>query len=97
MRDWPPALLDLAWLLAAAHDDALREPALAVRLGERAAALTERKDPAALDALAAAYASTGDFKRAIDSAQAAIQLGPADVEAIRKRLDLYRRGEPYRQ
>jgi hypothetical protein len=57
----------------------------ALQLAERAAALTGRRDVAALDALAAAYAATGRFDEAIATAQAALDSavasGQGDVAA----------------
>jgi tetratricopeptide (TPR) repeat protein len=92
----PAILTDLAWLLATAVEEALREPAQAVRLSERAAELTARTDAAALDVLAAAYAATGEFDRAVDAGEAALRLGPPNAAAIRDRVDLYRAKQPYR-
>ena len=63
--DWIPAVASLAWLLATAPDAALRDPDRAIDFGERAADLTGRQDASALDVLAAAYASAGQFDRAI--------------------------------
>ena len=57
----PQALSGLAWIRATAADAALRNPGQAIQLAERAAALTRRRDLAALDALAAAYAAAGRF------------------------------------
>lgn len=54
----------LAWLLATVSDDALRDGAEAVRLGERGAELTRGQAPEMLDALAAAYAEAGRFDEA---------------------------------
>jgi tetratricopeptide (TPR) repeat protein len=96
--DWPPALIDLAWLLATAPDDMLRDGSQAVRLAERAADLTGRREAGALDALAAAYAEAGLFDRAVETAQTALQLDPAGptAEAIRARQALYGARKPYR-
>jgi tetratricopeptide (TPR) repeat protein len=95
--DSAPALVGLAWLLATAPDTSLRDASKAIRLAERMADLTERQDPAVLDLLAAAYAATGDFSRAVAVSQAALDLKPADHVAavIRKRQELYKQGRPY--
>jgi len=87
-----PALVGLAWLLATVPDSALRDPAEAVRLATHAADLSDRRDPRVLDLLAAAYASSGDFDRAVATAQAALDLKPHDsiAVAIRQRQELYR-------
>jgi tetratricopeptide (TPR) repeat protein len=94
--DATAALVDLAWLLAASPQDALRDPGLAIRLAERAVALTGRKDAGALDALAAAQASNDDFDRAVDTADAALALKPANPAAIAARRDAYRQRQAFR-
>jgi tetratricopeptide (TPR) repeat protein len=94
--DMAGALADLAWLLAAASDDRLRDPPTAVGLAERAVELTERRDPIALDILAAAYASAGRYPRAVEAADAALNLKPANAEEIAARRALYDRRQPYR-
>jgi tetratricopeptide (TPR) repeat protein len=93
--DWPPALADLAWGLATSPEEALRDPAEAVRLAERAVVAGGGRDPGALDVLAAAYAAAGDFARAVTYAEAAVRLAP-DVPAWRQRLALYQQGQAYR-
>ncbi|MBI3402489.1 MAG: tetratricopeptide repeat protein [Acidobacteria bacterium] len=95
--DWIPAVTSLAWLLATAPDAALHDANQAVRLAERAVALSGRKDARALDVLAAAYAAAGEFDRAVAAAQAALGLKPADPDAaaIRRRQELYRQRKPY--
>ena len=95
--DWAPALSALAWLLAVAPDASLRDAAEAGRLAERAADLTGRRDAAALDVLAAAYAASGLFDRAIQTAEAALRLTPSASLAreIQSRGELYKRRQPY--
>jgi len=95
------ALSGLAWIRATAADPALRQPDQAVALAERATAATGRRDLAALDALAAAYAAAGRFDAAVETAQTAVNLataaGRADVAAqFKERLTLYQRREVYR-
>jgi Flp pilus assembly protein TadD len=61
-----PRMLDeIAWLLATYPDSESRDGTEAVRLAERACALTDRSVPAFLATLAAAYAETGDFSHAV--------------------------------
>jgi tetratricopeptide (TPR) repeat protein len=97
--NWAAANADLAWTLATSREDSFRDAARAVQLAEHAAALTERRDPAILDVLAAAYAAAGDFDRAIAVSESALRLGPPPVgaAAIRARQALYRRKQPYRR
>jgi len=96
---WASAIDDLAWTLATAREESIRDSEQAVRLAEHAADLTGRRDPAALDVLAAAYAAAGDFDRAIATADTALQLGPPPLgaAAIRARRELYKQGRPYRR
>jgi tetratricopeptide (TPR) repeat protein len=96
--DWPPALVGLARLLAADPSAEARDPALAIRLAERAASLTGGRDPRVLDTLAAAHAAAGDFGRAVEVARRALARAHAGELAaeIRARLARYERGEPYR-
>jgi tetratricopeptide (TPR) repeat protein len=94
--DLAPALVDLAWLLAAAPDRSLHDPALAVRLAQRAVSVAGSQDPAAFDALAGAYAASGDFPRALSAADAALGLHPPNAVAIGARRALYAQQQAYR-
>jgi len=100
--DRPDALNHLAWILATDPDPAVRSGTEAVRLAERAVALTGRKDPSCLDTLAAAHAEAGQFLEAAAAAHEAAALatgrGLRELAAqIRTRLDLYQSGKPYRE
>ncbi len=102
--DWVTAISSLASLLAAAPDPSVRNPAEAVRLAERAVALTQRRDANTLDVLAVAHAAAGDFDRAIAVADEALALDPPPalasddpfasriVRAARAYIALLRRG-----
>ena len=100
--DWPKPLRGMAWAFATHPDPQVRDAAQAIQLAERAAALTEYRDAAVLDALAASYASAGQFDRAVETARRGLSL-PSAAEAdplareIRSRLELYQQGKPYRQ
>jgi Tfp pilus assembly protein PilF len=98
----PGALSGLAWIRATARDESLRDPEQAVRLAERAAAATGRRDISVLDALAAAYASAGRFAEATTAARDGITLATAAgrtaaAAELLDRLNLYERGQPYRR
>jgi protein O-mannosyl-transferase len=95
------ALNNLAWILAAHPNDALRNGAEAVRLAERACELSEHREPALLGTLAAAYAEAGRFGEAVKTAEKARDLAVAgrlkDVAAMNSELlELCRAGKPYR-
>ena len=74
--DWVTAISSLASLLAAAPEPSVRNPAEAVRLADRAVALTLRRNANTLDVLAVAHAAAGDFDRAIAIADEALGLAP---------------------
>ena len=98
--DWIAPMSEMAWILATHPSLGIRNPPEAVRLGERAAELSHRRDPVVLDALAAAYAATGAWDRATATAAEAIALarpGARDLaEDISRRLALYQKRQPYR-
>jgi hypothetical protein len=56
----------LAWLLATCDDARYRDGQRAVELATKACDLTNWKNPAFLDTMAAAYAAVGDFDKAVD-------------------------------
>jgi Flp pilus assembly protein TadD len=97
-----PVLNSLAWVLATSEDASLRNGPEAVQCAERAARLTEFKNPPILDTLAAAYAESGQFDNALNTAQKAIDFAVSAgnrelAAAIRVRLADYKSGRPYRE
>jgi tetratricopeptide (TPR) repeat protein len=100
--DSPRMLDELAWLLATYPDSRSRDGAEAVRLAQQACDLTERKIPALLDTLAAAYAEAGDFPRAISAAEEALNRARAfgDNDAVKLSENILaslHENVPYRQ
>jgi len=91
---------DLARLLATAPDADLRDGERAVRLAETVCSNVRPPNARYLDTLAAAYAETGDFKRAVAAAERAATLArsqdnPGLARAIEGRRRLYRMRKPY--
>lgn len=91
-----------AWLMATCPQPELRNGARAVALAERASQGAGKRDFVLLEALAAAYAETGQFDRAVATQQDAIQLtvpgvSPKDKELMSARLNLYQLKRPFRQ
>jgi tetratricopeptide (TPR) repeat protein len=91
-----PCLINFAWLLSAHRDEAIRRPAEAIQLAERAVALTGRANADALDVLAAAYAREGRFDAAVAAASEALRIAdrasnPRLANDVRDRLNLYQR------
>ena len=92
----------LAWVLATARDGAVRNGPQAVELARKAAQLSHGSDPGILDALAAAYAESGQFPAAVKTAQAASDLAAASGQAavaadIRRRFALYSKSQAFRE
>ena len=88
----------LAWSLATGPDPKLRDGTSAVTFAEKAAAATNRKNVSYLDTLAAAYAETGQFTKAISIQHEAMALLQNDDEkkGLASRLKLYESNSPYR-
>jgi tetratricopeptide (TPR) repeat protein len=102
MPDQPQIQQTAAWLLATHEAADGGDPVLAVQLAQRACSLTNRRDAACLDTLAAAYASAGRFDDAVSTAKGAWQMAQAAgqnplAEEIHIRLQLYRDRKPYRE
>lgn len=92
--------MNLAWLLATCPDEGVRNGGEAVKLAEEAIALSGRRDAASVDVLAAAYAEARRFDAAIRAAGEALRLaapGSAQAAGIAARLEMYRRGRPWRE
>jgi spermidine synthase len=100
--EWANPLAASAWVQSTSPDASVRNASEAIRLAERAAELSARREPRVLDTLAAAYAAGGRFEDAVRTAQLAIDAAmragfPPLAEEIRKRLALYERGQPFRE
>ncbi len=94
-----PALNNLAWVLATFPDDSLRDGAKALALAQRADQLTGGANPRVLRTLAAAYAETGKFAEAVQTAQAALQLAKAEGDTalsndLEAQVKLHQAGSP---
>lgn len=91
-------LNELAWLLSTCPVQSVRDGEQAVRLATKACEQTKWKNGGYCDTLAAAYAESGDFKRAIETQMQALSLLSESNQAdAQSRLLLYRRNKPYRQ
>jgi tetratricopeptide (TPR) repeat protein len=89
----------LAWLLATAPDDKVRDGKRALEYAKKACELTEYKNGGLIDTLAAVYAELGEFDKAVEWQEKAIKAGDLpvkDVDAAKKRLELFKAKKPYR-
>jgi TPR repeat protein len=95
----PEALNGLAWLLATSFHEDARNGTNAVAFAEKAVAATSRTNASYLDTLAAAYAETGDFQKAISTQKEAIPLlGAGDDKSIYEaHLKLFEAHTPCRE
>jgi tetratricopeptide (TPR) repeat protein len=93
------ALNGIAWILATCPDPNTRDAAQAIVFAERAAQLTTYQNPSVLLTLATAYAATGDYNRAVKTAEAALQFASANKDErlanqIRTHLKSYKLAKP---
>ncbi|UCE59689.1 MAG: tetratricopeptide repeat protein [Phycisphaerales bacterium] len=100
--DWPAPLAKAAWIMAVNPDASIHDETEAIRMAERAADMTGRRNGPILDTLAAAYAAAGRFDQAVATEQAAIDLASQRrddrlLEHMRLRLDLYKQERPYQE
>ena len=101
-QDLNGALNNLAWILATSPAANIRNGPEAVRLAERAGALSHNQITICIGTLAAAYAEAGRFADAIATAQKAITCANLRNEpklAVRNQqlLELYRAGKPFHE
>ena len=89
-------------MLATYPVDAIRDGKRAVELAAKATTLPGGDVPIVLRTLAAAYAESGDFSKAIDTAQRAIDLSTTQnntslLATLRHEIELYQARTPYRE
>ncbi len=94
--------LELAWILATNPSDSVRNGPEAVRWANIAIQIAG-PSPARLDTMAAAYAESGQYDRATNTMQQAINMlkqskrtNPETEQAYQDRLALYKQNTPYR-
>jgi Flp pilus assembly protein TadD len=95
------AQANLAWALAICPETPLLKGAIAVKLAQQANQLTGGANPMVLHVLAAAYAQSGRFAEALETAQRSLQLATAQNNAVlagslRMEIARYQTGCPYR-
>ena len=100
--DNPQVLNDAAWLLATWPDASIRNGKEAVKLGAHAVQITSAKESSILGTLAAAYAETGDFDKAIEAEKLATDLakqqGKTEIAAaLQGRMVLFQAHKPIRE
>jgi len=96
------ALTNLAWLLATCSNASFRNGTKAIELAREADQLSGGSNTLVLRALAAAYAESGQFGKAIEIARAAMQLARTQGDnslagAFQQEIALYELALPYRE
>jgi protein O-mannosyl-transferase len=96
------ARTNLAWLLATSPDASSRNGARAVELTEQVDGLSDGTNALVLRTLAAAYAETGQFGKAIETARSAKQFARMQGDnslatTLEREIALYELGLPYRE
>ncbi len=97
---WVKPMIAAAWLQATSPDPQIRNHVSAITLAEQAALASPEPNALALDTLAAAYAASGDYSRAVEAAELALEFlqdkGAIPLrEKIKERLKLYQNNTPY--
>ena len=94
----------LAWLLSTAVDDSVRDPAEARRLANYAIEHGASKEPLLYDVIAAAYAANGEFDKALEFSEKALEVfssvtgAAAELKtAIESHANVFREGKPWRE
>jgi tetratricopeptide (TPR) repeat protein len=90
----------LAWVLATAAKDELRDGKKAVDYAKKACELTDWKKPNYLATLSAAFAESGDFQEAIKWQTKALEVSELEkdkAEEYRQRLKMFEEGKPCRE
>jgi tetratricopeptide (TPR) repeat protein len=95
-------LNDTAWMLATNPNASIRNGTEAVELAQRALQISGGKDPAILHTLAAAYAETGRFPEAVQTARKAQELATqqskqALADSIQAKIRIYETGSAIRE
>jgi len=95
------ALSNLAWVLATAADDSLRDGPRAVQLAQQAMRISGGRIPILFRTLAAAYAENHQFSQAIETAQQGIELAntqgnSALAAELQGSIALYQESRPLR-
>jgi hypothetical protein len=97
--DYVEPYLLRAWIYASCPDARFRDGPRAVEAATRACELTNWKDAGALASLAAAFAESGNFAKAVKWQEKVVALtsDPRNAYVARERLTLFKSGKPYRQ
>jgi tetratricopeptide (TPR) repeat protein len=99
--DFVEAYNYLVMLLSSCPDGSIRNGQQAVVLAQQAVQLSNGQDPISFDALASAYAETGQFQEAVPNLRKAMDLAAHQnkrnmVELYARKIQLFQTGKPFR-
>jgi len=95
--DLDESLNGYAWFLATCPDGEFRDGKEAVKLAQKACEFSGGKDWYHLDTLAAAYAESGDFEKAVEYAQKAVAVAPKNKLVLcEQQLARFKDKKPFR-
>jgi tetratricopeptide (TPR) repeat protein len=96
-----PSIYRLSWILATHPDAGVRKIYEPIDLAKKGVELTQGKEPAFLDALAAAQAQLGKFSESRELVGRALDLIPdknsPQAAALKARMELYKEEKAYRE
>jgi twitching motility protein PilT len=95
------AMLALAWVMATSPADKIRNGKEAVRYAEKANSIAKGAEPEVLQALAAAYAENGAYRKALETARKALDIASVQknntlIASLNMQLKLYEQDQPFR-
>lgn len=94
-------LNNYAWILSTSPEDNVRDGERALELGLKACEMTDFTEAHLVSTLAAAYAETGDFEKAVEYAKKAVELGEKEeseqIDQLREELKSYQEKKPWRE
>ncbi|MEI8212217.1 MAG: tetratricopeptide repeat protein [Planctomycetota bacterium] len=99
--DYAGILNNLSWVMSTSPQEDVRNGQRALELGLKACELTHYSKPHILSTLAAAYAETSQFDKAVEWSEKAVELGRKEsneqIEQLEEELKNYRDGKPWRE
>ena len=90
-----------AWVLSTSPNESVRDGKIALEYAEKAAELSDFEEAHILSTLAAAYAENGNFEKAIEWSNKAVEMGREaeheQIEQLEEELKSYKDGKPWRE
>ena len=94
--EFPWSVNNLAWALATSTEQSIRDGERAVELATRLCEQDQWQYHSFLDTLAAAFSETGDFDKAVELVEKAIEVAPVGLQdEYQANLERYQAGQPW--